>query len=166
MSSGNWHSCKWQTIQRHLSSRHTSFSEHWSTRPLANPRPFTLKTACRSGWKRDVKATLLLTRLVSEAYQQPNFLTAICPHSPGTNTYEMEQGGLTNIGPSTWAFWFSRKGSGVQDIRLSFQKAVIIIIIIIIIIVIVDYDDDDDDDEGPTKKPYCALRKVQILSAK
>ena len=78
----------------------------------------------------------------------------------------MEQGGLTNIGPSTWAFWFSRKGSGVQDIRLSFQKAVIIIIIIIIIIVIVDYDDDDDDDEGPTKKPYCALRKVQILSAK
>ena len=122
MSSGNWHSCKWQTIQRHLSSRHTSFSEHWSTRPLANPHPFTLKTACRAGWKRDVKATLLLTRLVSEAYQQPNFLTAICPHPPGTNTYQMEQGGLTNIGLSTWTSWLSRKGSGVQDIRISFQN--------------------------------------------
>jgi len=69
-----------------------------------------------------VKATLLLTRLVSEAHQQPNFLTAIRPHPPGTNTYQIEQGCLTNMGPSTWVSWLSRKGSGVQDIRLCFQN--------------------------------------------
>jgi hypothetical protein len=34
----------------------------------------------------------------------------------------MEQEGLTNIGPNTWASWLSKKGSGVQDIRLHFQN--------------------------------------------